>query len=718
MQVTGTLADALNWSSEAAAMFADYMGGDVVTAEDAFNVALSECSTEAERQALITDTLTKLYGGAAETYRDTAGALMEANEATANNTLAQAEAGATLEPLTTMWTNFKTAILNGALPALNELSTGLQEAFGLLQSGDMSGAAESLADSFASGLKSIIGKIREVFPVAIQTVGSLIGELGPVISAELPKILEMLVGTISDLANQLAVIAPTLIPDLVSAILNALLAVAQNSGELLDAATALISGLAHGILTALPILVQMLPQIVEAILAALLSGEASLLNMITFDLLPAIISTLISLIPQLIVAVVQIVVELFQAIISQVKNHLTLIFDVLKSIYSWAYENIGVPVGKLISDLLEKIKNGVQAAWDWIVGILSSVASWIDENVVQPIKDVFSKIANWFNDNVIQPIWNFIYPFIHNAKVLITGTWDIIKALFAVAAAWFNETVIQPIAKFFSGLWSNISSWASDAWSKIKEIFNVVSSWFNKNIIQPVQNFFSGMWDKLKQGASDAWSGIKSVFSKVSSWFKDTFADAWAKVKGVFSTGGKVFDGIKDGIVSAFKTVVNAIIRGLNKVIAVPFNAINGILGKIKNVEVAGISPFSGLISNISVPKIPELEWGGILKKGQVGLLEGKGKEAIIPLERHLGWIRNIARELARYLASDTESIASGFVSSHQSRGGHNATRGGTTIDARMTVNYNGNLSRKELKRLENDNYAAIRTRLKAEGAI
>ena len=43
---------------------------------------------------------------------------------------------------------------------------------------------------------------------------------------------------------------------------------------------------------------------------------------------------------------------------------------------------------------------------------------------------------------------------------------------------------------------------------------------------------------------------------------------------------------------------------------------------------------------------------------------------------------------------------------------------GSTVINAGMTVNYNGNLSRKQLKRIENDNYTAIRTKLKAEGAI
>lgn len=100
-KVTGVFADALNWSSEAAAMFADCMSEDVLTAEDAFNEALAECTTEAERNALITDTLTKLYGKAADKYDETAGSLMDANKATADLTLAQAEMGERIEPVTT-----------------------------------------------------------------------------------------------------------------------------------------------------------------------------------------------------------------------------------------------------------------------------------------------------------------------------------------------------------------------------------------------------------------------------------------------------------------------------------------------------------------------------------------------------------------------------------------------------------------------------------------
>lgn len=120
--VVGGLADALNWNSKAAEMFAGYMGGDVVTAEDAFNVALSECSSEQERQALITNTLLTLYGEAGDQYRVTAGSLIEANEATWDAGTAQADLGAILEPMTTAWTKLKTTLLKEAAPALERMA--------------------------------------------------------------------------------------------------------------------------------------------------------------------------------------------------------------------------------------------------------------------------------------------------------------------------------------------------------------------------------------------------------------------------------------------------------------------------------------------------------------------------------------------------------------------------------------------------------------------
>ena len=114
-KVTGGLADALNWSSKAAEMFAGYMSEDVVTAEDAFNEALAECNTEAERQALINETLLALYGSAADKYEETASSVMALNEAQADYNMLQAEMGEKIEPVTVAMKQGITSLMAVAL---------------------------------------------------------------------------------------------------------------------------------------------------------------------------------------------------------------------------------------------------------------------------------------------------------------------------------------------------------------------------------------------------------------------------------------------------------------------------------------------------------------------------------------------------------------------------------------------------------------------------
>ena len=162
--------------------------------------------------------------------------------------------------------------------------------------------------------------------------------------------------------------------------------------------------------------------------------------------------------------------------------------------------------------------------------------------------------------------------------------------------------------------WDDVKEAASKCWDWIKGVWDKVATWFDENIIQPVKNFFSGMWDGLKNGASNAWEGIKNVFGSVASFFKNIFSNAWEGVKKVFSVGGKIFDGIKDGIAKVFTGIVNKIIGGINKVIAVPFNAINGVLSKIKSIEIVGIKPFSW-IKKFDIPEIPELYRGGYVER-------------------------------------------------------------------------------------------------------
>ena len=259
----------------------------------------------------------------------------------------------------------------------------------------------------------------------------------------------------------------------------------------------------------------------------------------------------------------------------------------------------------------------------------------------------------------MQPLTDFFTNLWKSIKDFAEQAWWNIQAVWSVVSKWFYDTVIKPIQDFFMDIWKNISGFAEQAWWKIQGIWTVVSTWFKETIIDPVKNFFTDMWNGLTTGASNAWNGIKEVFGKVKDWFREKFEGAWTAVKNVFSTGGKIFDGIKEGIVNAFKTVVNGIIRGINKVVSIPFDGINNALDKIQSIDIAGAKPFSGLVSRISVPQIPELEHGiGLAKKGHQYLLEGKGNEAVVPLDKSKPWIKSIANELKSQLPGLKNTIA------------------------------------------------------------
>jgi hypothetical protein len=153
--------------------------------------------------------------------------------------------------------------------------------------------------------------------------------------------------------------------------------------------------------------------------------------------------------------------------------------------------------------------------------------------------------------------------------------------------------------------------------------------------------------------------GIKNAFGNISGWFKDSFSKAWEAVKNVFSKGGEIFLGIKDGILEGLKKVINGLITGINKVIKVPFDGINWALEKLRSISILGVEPF-GWIGTISVPQIPQLERGGVLEKGQVGLLEGNGAEAVVPLEKNTKWLDKLADMLKTKLTNDDGTGAGG----------------------------------------------------------
>lgn len=105
--VTGSLADALNWAG---------------ISEDDFNAKLEKCNTEAEREALIRETLSGLYDEAAANYETNASNILAQNEAQAKLDETLASIGETVEPINTMLTELAGDILADLEPYIKDFA--------------------------------------------------------------------------------------------------------------------------------------------------------------------------------------------------------------------------------------------------------------------------------------------------------------------------------------------------------------------------------------------------------------------------------------------------------------------------------------------------------------------------------------------------------------------------------------------------------------------
>lgn len=335
---------------------------------------------------------------------------------------------------------------------------------------------------------------------------------------------------------------------------------------------------------------------------------------------------------------------------------------------SEAFRNFWIELWENIKSITSEVVTAVgeffSSLWENIKSVYSTVAEWFSEKftavkdaiitVITPILDFFSEVwakikefftpaVEWFKE-LFSSVWQTIKDIWDNITGFLEGCWELIKVVFTPVAEWFKEK--------FSSAWNGIKDifsavkgWFTDRWDEIKAVFSPVADYFSEK--------FNDGWDKIKNAFSkagsffsDLWEEIKKPFSTVATWFRDTFSEAWQNVKDVFSTGGRIFEGIKEGISGVFTTVVNGIIRGINNVIEVPFDAINSALTKIRDVSIAGVEPFADKIHEIDVPHIPELARGGVLRKGKWGFLEGDGDEAVVPLEKNTRWIDEVASRI------------------------------------------------------------------------
>lgn len=193
-QVTGPLADAINWVSEAAVQQGVALSGnqaeidaynsalaDGATQEDAFNAALAACNTEQERAQLITDTLNGVYAEAGAQYQQTNADVIAYRQSQSDLTAAMSSLGQAFMPIVTGLTNVATMLLSGVQPAVQWFVTnlpiiapilaGIVTTIGLLavvlNASTIATTAQTVATNAAAAAQGLLNMVMNANPIAL-----------------------------------------------------------------------------------------------------------------------------------------------------------------------------------------------------------------------------------------------------------------------------------------------------------------------------------------------------------------------------------------------------------------------------------------------------------------------------------------------------------------------------------------------------------------------
>lgn len=295
-------------------------------------------------------------------------------------------------------------------------------------------------------------------------------------------------------------------------------------------------------------------------------------------------------------------------------------------------------IGTLISSVGKIITFGGQ-----IVSLVGSITTWMGT-------------ASTFITGTMIPAITGVVTAIGPFLLIAVAVIAVITAIIVVIKNW--DAIVE-VAQF---VWESFCEKVSQLVTAFKEFFT--------SAFQAIGSFFTGIWNGIVSVATNAWSSIRNVFSTVGSFFTGIFQQAWNGITSIFNRLGGFFSGVWNSVTGIFKSagmaignaISGAVKTAVNFVLSKAIGIINGFIGAI-NAVIGVINKIPGVsLSKISKLGVPQLERGGVLAKGQVGLLEGNGAEAVVPLDQNEKWIAAVAREMKSALAGNQTAMAAGDI--------------------------------------------------------
>jgi phage-related protein len=233
------------------------------------------------------------------------------------------------------------------------------------------------------------------------------------------------------------------------------------------------------------------------------------------------------------------------------------------------------------------------------------------------VQSTFSKmweICKHAWDSIGQPIFDMVQAYVERVAVVFSEKMPEIRD--------FVSQCFEDIQVF----WEQNLKPCLDAIKKF--LTEVLAPIFETVFIDYIAVYVDNAFGFIK----DLWNDtLMPVFTGITDFLTGIFTGNWKQA----------FDGIVGIVKGAFSGIVNTAKTAVNQVTGF----VNKIISAINSVKIPDWVPGIGG-GNLSIPEIPKLATGGVLKKGEIGLLEGDGAEAVVPLEQNRAWISAVAKDM------------------------------------------------------------------------
>ena len=460
-KVTGPLADALNWAG---------------ISEDDFNKKLAACNSEQERAALITETLSGLYEDEAAKYNELTASAQDARSATSELEGVQADMGATVEPLTTLYTLFRANALEALIPVMQ---TVVDKVLEFTKWAEENPAKMNIVKGVLLGVAVALGTLAAAFGIytLIQTVTTAFAALNlTMLGNPIVLVAAALAGLVAafiylwntsegfrefwtNLWAEIQIVAAPIIEDIKTALSTAW----EWIQEKWAAAQPFFSALWEGIKIIFAEVKEYLPEIWNSAWAAIRA---------IWDNVKAYFELVWLAIEQ----VFSVVVVFFSGLFSSAWAAIKLVWDVVAGYFAACWATI-----EGIFAVVESVLAGdFRGAWNAIKGIIDTWKGYF-KKIWDGIADVFVNVGTWFGEtfggafNAIKNIWDGMKKYFEEVKENILKVFNTIKSDFEGVGSRIIDGIWTGLSKGWDWLKNKVSEIASSLYEAAKSALDINS---------------------------------------------------------------------------------------------------------------------------------------------------------------------------------------------------------------------------------------------------